>query len=121
MVEDFKQKCLHYGYSLAPYYKFLHAYALSKGSMDEAAADYGLWKKAKCDALSDCRACDQHSFGTYHFLLEQHKRGLSMLNQIFEGKLGCAEIPHSTYSFVLLPLLEIGDWDRAVLMAKKGI
>lgn len=121
MFDDFRDKCVKYGYALNPYYKLLYIYYSASGHQEQASLNYDRWKKCKRDMLSDCSACDQQTLGLYHFERGHWKRGMKVLSRILDGKMSCAEIPHSTYSYVLLPLLELKEDERAAAIAKRGI
>ena len=120
ILDDFKAKCLQYGHSLRPYYQCHHRYALSGGDLEAAQTYYELWRKTARDGMSDCRACEQNSFGYYHFTAGRYRRGLQTMKPIMDGRLTCKTIPQNTYSHLLLPLLETDQAEEAVKMAKKG-
>ncbi|WP_274362815.1 hypothetical protein [Paenibacillus thermotolerans] len=120
IFEDFKAKCLEQGYGLNAYYKYFHVYSLYNGRVEDAAKHYEKWRKARRDALSDCKACDQNDFGLYHVLMGRHKRALQSVKPILDGRLTCAEVPQNTYGNILLSLLETGDFEQAAAIAKKG-
>ncbi|WP_435167559.1 hypothetical protein [Paenibacillus glycanilyticus] len=120
IYEDFKEKCIAYGYSLRVYYQKRVSLMLWQGKLDEAADYYKSWRAAKRDSLSDCSACEQNMFGSYHFAINHHKKGLQSLKPILDGKLSCRSIPESTYSEMMMPLLKLGEYDRALETAKKA-
>ncbi|GLX69930.1 hypothetical protein MU1_42760 [Paenibacillus glycanilyticus] len=120
VFEDFKEKCHTYGYSLRVYYQKRLNFMLWQGKMAEAAECYKSWRAAKRDSLSDCSACEQNMFGSYHFAIGHHKKGLQSLRPILEGKMSCRSVPQNTYSEMMLPLLKLGEYDRATETAKKA-
>ncbi|WP_053375459.1 hypothetical protein [Paenibacillus sp. FJAT-27812] len=120
VIDDFKEKCLQYGHSLRPYYQTLHRYALSRGDMEAAQLNYDLWRKTARDGMSDCSACEQNGFGYYHFTAGRYRRGLQAMRPIMDGRMTCKSIPQNTYSHLLLPLLETGQAEEAMKIAKKG-
>ncbi|MUT64803.1 hypothetical protein [Paenibacillus sp. NEAU-GSW1] len=120
IFEDFRQKCVQYGYSLRAYYQQKVNFMLSQGHMEEAAAMYKKWRETPRDQLSDCRACEQNLFGEYYFQINHLKRGMQTIKPILEGKLSCRSIPQNTYSNMIVPLLKLGEYDQAVEIAKKA-
>lgn len=121
VFEDFKDKCLRFGYSLRPYHQQRVNYYLSHGNMQEAAMHYKSWRSAPRDSLADCKACEQNLFGKYYFDLHQNRKGLQLLKPILEGKLRCGSIPQNTYSNMFVPLLRIGEYEQAKKIAGKAI
>nr|WP_246628186.1 hypothetical protein [Paenibacillus oenotherae] len=120
VFDDFKEKCLHYGYTLRPYYQQQVSYMLSQGRTEEAALYYKEWRSAARDGLSDCKACEQNLFGVYYFRLNQNKRGLQMLKPIMEGRMSCGSIPENTYGNLLGPLLKMKEYEQAKETAAKA-
>lgn len=120
LFDDFKAKCLQYGFSLRPYYQQMLSYKQAQGKMEEAVHYYKLWKKTPRDGLSDCRACEQNQFGEYYFKRNQFKRGMGAMKPILEGKLQCRSVPQNTYSQIIMPLLQLGEYEEAVRIARKA-
>lgn len=120
VFEDFKQRCIRHGYSLRPYYHKRSVYLLSRGLMQEAAECYKQWRAASRDALADCLACEQNSFGHYLFSANQLKRGMQAVKPILDGKMVCRSIPEATYSEVMVPLLKLKQYEEAVAVGKKA-
>lgn len=120
IFEDFKEKCLQYGYSLRVYYQQSMNLMLSQGRLEEAADYYRQWRTAPSDSLSDCRACEQNRFGSYYFQINHNKRGMQAVKPILDGKISCRSVPQATYSRVISPLLKLGDYEQALRIAKKA-
>ncbi|MCR2805981.1 hypothetical protein [Paenibacillus soyae] len=120
VFEDFRQKCLQYGYSLRPYYQQQVNFMLSQGMVEKAREAYKLWRAAPRDGMADCRACEQNLFGSYLFRINHLKRGLQTLKPILDGKMSCQSIPQNTYSKVIVPLLKLGEREQAAVIAKKA-
>jgi hypothetical protein len=121
VFEDFKQKCLQYGFSLRPYYQKLLLYKQYQGDKPAAAEYFKLWRESKHDHLSDCKACEQNMFGKYYFELNHNKKGIQAVKPILEGKVSCSTVPQNTYSQVISPLLKLGEYEQAAAMAKKAL
>lgn len=120
VFDDFKEKCLRYGYTLRPYYQQKVNYMLSQGKIEDAAVYYKEWRKAVRDGLSDCKACEQNLFGVYYFRMNQNKRGLQLMKPILEGRMRCGSIPENTYGNLLDPLLKLKEYEQAKETAAKA-
>ncbi|PWW08627.1 hypothetical protein DFQ01_101351 [Paenibacillus cellulosilyticus] len=120
VFEDFKQRCIEYGYSLRPYYHKRSGFLLSRGLTQEAAECYKQWRGASRDGLADCRACEQNAFGHYLFAANQLKKGMQAVRPILDGKMSCHSIPQATYSEVMVPLLKLKQYEEAIAVGKKA-
>lgn len=82
---------------------------------DKAAAKEGhaAFKKARPDWLSDCPACTVSNTGRYYDFLGQWRRAVKAYEPIVAGRLTCHEEPLRTTSDSLLPLLRLGEADKA--------
>jgi len=121
IYEDFKEKCLIYGYNLRAYYQQKVNFMLSQGMLTEAAEYYKLWRSTPRDSLADCKACEQNLFGVYQFKINHLKRGMLTVKPILDGKMQCRSIPQNTYSQVIVPLLKLKEYEIAMTTAKKAI
>jgi hypothetical protein len=121
IYEDFKQRCLKYGYNLRPYYQQKVNFMLSQGMISEAVEFYKLWRSTPRDALADCKACEQNLFGEYMFKINHLKKGLQTVKPILDGKMRCGSIPQNTYSQVIVPLLKLKDYQKASAIARKAM
>ncbi|UHA74669.1 hypothetical protein [Paenibacillus sp. 481] len=120
IFEDFKERCLKYGYNLRPYYHKKVNYLLSQGMISEAAQYYKLWRSTPRDDLADCKACEQNMFGIYSFRINHVKKGLQTVKPILNGKMVCSTIPQNTFSQVIIPLLKMKEYEQAASIAKKA-
>jgi hypothetical protein len=121
IYEDFKEKCLKYGYNLRAYYQQKVNFMLSQGMPTDAAAFYKLWRSTPRDSLADCKACEQNLFGEYLFKINHVKKGIQAVKPILDGKMKCRSIPQNTYSQIIVPLLKLKEFDKAVSIANKAI
>lgn len=121
IYEDFKQKCLKYGFTLRPYYQQKVNFMLSQGMITEAAEFYKLWRSTPRDELADCKACEQNLFGQYMFKINHLKKGLQAVKPILDGRMRCRSIPQNTYSQIIVPLLKLKEYAQASVTAKKAL
>ncbi len=95
---------------------------LAVGFGDEAmlGENLPLWKKHRRDWLSDCLACEKDSEVDVLAFQGDDAGAVRAAEALFKGRLSCAEIPHKTYGHVLLPLVRLGQWERAAECHKTG-
>ncbi|MFC7786338.1 hypothetical protein ACFQWC_17720 [Rossellomorea sp. GCM10028870] len=117
---DFQEAYDRYGYSLGPFYQHQHKRALKTGNVEEAEEYYQKWMTAERDSLSDCEACEyQTQLEYFYFTGEKEKaRPIEML--LLSKEVTCGEIPHLTYSKLLLPYVEDGQVEEASRYQSKG-
>jgi hypothetical protein len=72
------------------------------------------------DYLSNCKACVNDSTVEYRLFLGDDAGALDAARPALDGKVTCAEVPHRTYAYVLLPLLRLGKVERAARYYRAG-
>jgi hypothetical protein len=77
---------------------------------DEATARLAATKR---DWLSDCRACVCDVNAGQHAAQERDADALADAAPILAGRMKCSEVPHRTYSQLLLPLVRLGRLEEA--------
>jgi hypothetical protein len=88
---------------------------------DKAAAKaaHAAFKKSRPDFLSDCPACTVSNTGRYYDFLGQWRRAVKAYEPIVQGKLSCHEEPLRTTSDALLPLVRLGEIDKAARLQQQ--
>jgi hypothetical protein len=94
--------------------------AVKMGERSLARKHYRFWDKTPRDANSDCPACDQDDRVGFHIFVGKKEKALELAEPILRGSMRCAEVPHVTLANVLLPLLQVGQLDRAVTYHQQG-
>ncbi|MGW9125004.1 hypothetical protein ACWGPW_08385 [Paenibacillus chitinolyticus] len=121
MFEDFKERCIRHGHNLRAYHQKRVNLFISLGMFQEAAESYKLWRSTPRDSLADCQACEQNLFGEFSFKMNHLKRGMQAVKPILEGRMVCGSVPQNTYSLIIIPLMKLKEYDRAVAIAKKAV
>ena len=118
--DDMTRRFQRCGYGMRSIYKLRWDAALDMGEADEARRYYRLWEKTSHDANSDCLACEQDSRVLYHVFFNKHEKAVQTADPIVNGSLACATVPERTYGRVLLPLLRLGQVEKAAEYYRKG-
>jgi hypothetical protein len=71
--------------------------------------------------LSNCDACEEHAKVKFYLDTGRVAQALKTADPLVNGGKGCAEVPHTTYSYLLLPVLFRGDPDTAAEYHRRGV
>jgi hypothetical protein len=117
---DFSARLERGGYNQRTAHYFRWKFEHHRG--DHAAADAARdqWQRMPQDALSDCSACEAHFETVYSAWLRDDERTLQLAAPILSGRLSCAEVPETTLSIVLMPMLRLGQHNEAIKAHKRG-
>ena len=80
----------------------------------------GKWELATRDAYADCEACEQNFRVEVHRYLGDWEQELAAAEPLVNGTMSCAEVPHTTHSCLVMPLLLRGEVERARLSHERG-
>lgn len=109
--------------SLKSYYK-IRIYAYMKGIDTEIDIDeyYKKWMYTiQDDKFEDCIACNLDFEVEYHIFLRNYDKALKKAENIINGKYKCDNIPNTTFATLLLPIYDLGKYELADELQKKGI
>jgi len=120
MLEDLKKRYAEMGYSNRVYHQIKYTIAWRRGYFEMAEQEFARWMEESRDSISDCAACELNQQVSYLLEKGQVAEALQTARPIFDGQLSCHSVPHSTYAFFLLPLLEEGRWEEAASFHEKG-
>jgi tetratricopeptide (TPR) repeat protein len=120
LFKDFKELLENYQYSTRPYYQFRHKASLLAGDFEKAEEYYQLWINSPRDDMSDCPACELQSQMEYLFQTDQADEALQIAERLLNREVTCDEIPHLTYSKLLLPYLKLGETEDAQYFQSEG-
>ncbi|MDI6402763.1 hypothetical protein QLX67_12215 [Balneolaceae bacterium ANBcel3] len=120
MFEDMNVRYLREELSLRPYYNLQCRMHMRMGNKDLATSCYHKWMDTPKDEGSDCYACDVDSQAEFLIFSGMYEKAIEVAAPILNQKIKCSEIPHLTFPRFLLPLLELGDYQRAELLHEKG-
>ena len=86
--EDFKQRCLAFGYNLKPYYKALYFFydVIDKEYAKECFLKY---RKLPTDGNGDCKACDRNTQIEYYLKTDNLKKANQLAVDIENFTLSC--------------------------------
>lgn len=118
--DDMTRRFQRCGYGMRSIYKLRWDAALDMGEPDEARRYYRLWEKTRRDANSDCLACEQDSRVLYHVFFGKYEKAVQAADPIVNGSLACATVPERTFGRLLLPLLRLGQIEKAAEHYRKG-
>ncbi|MFP3472320.1 hypothetical protein R0J90_19905, partial [Micrococcus sp. SIMBA_144] len=82
--------------------------ALKTGEAGDAHNDYTKWMAADRDSLSDCEACEYQTQLEYFYFTGEKEKASPIEKLLLSKEVSCGEIPHLTYSKLLLPYYEDG-------------
>ncbi|HJK91728.1 MAG TPA: hypothetical protein RMH85_14565 [Polyangiaceae bacterium LLY-WYZ-15_(1-7)] len=120
-LDDMEARYRKHGLSLRPVYMQRTRAALEMGDDLETAHQwYRKWQWAPRDLYADCEACEVSFQAQFHAARDEHERALQLAAPLFDGTLGCAEVPHMTYGRLLGSALALGQAERAAEMHAKG-
>ncbi|WP_456272180.1 hypothetical protein [Bacillus sp. AK031] len=120
LFSDFDGLLEKYQYSKRPLYQFQHKASLLAGDFENAEKYYALWISSSRDDLSDCPACELQSQMEYLFLVDETEEALQISERLLNREVTCDEIPHLTYSKLLLPYLKLGRKEEAQTFQSEG-
>jgi hypothetical protein len=87
--------------------------AAHMGDLELAASEHAKWQEADEDGSQDCRACQLNSRVEYLLLRGEVDAAVKLAHPLLAGRMRCSTVPGITQSMFLVPLLEIGQTDRA--------
>ena len=87
------------------------------GHEQEAAGYAELWEKTEKRGSDNCPACETHSRVQYLLDVGKLPEALAAAGPILAGEQYCEEVPSTTFSRLLLPLLFTGEGERALTLA----
>ena len=120
MQDDFESRLQTQGYGLRASHYLRFDNFKDMGDMEVADDYFKKWRAAPNDMMADCRACEQNRMVDMHIAMRRDEQALKQAEPILQGRLSCAEIPHATYSKVLLPLMRLGRFEEARECYQKG-
>ncbi|MGL6096336.1 MAG: hypothetical protein ACRC7O_11135 [Fimbriiglobus sp.] len=120
LIDDMEARFRKHGSTLHAVHMIRRDVSASMGDRAAAAASDVKFRLAERDFLSDCAACVNDS--TVEYLLDQGDDvgAVAASEPALSGAVTCAEVPHRTYAYVLLPLLRLGHVERAVKCHRLG-
>jgi tetratricopeptide (TPR) repeat protein len=120
MLDDIERRSERTGSGSRAIHKLRCQIAMDMCEPVEARKHHRRWEKTPRDANSDCAACEQNHCVRFQLFIGKKEKALELAQPILRGSMRCAEIPHATYAILLLPLLQMGEAEKAVEYHHKG-
>jgi hypothetical protein len=120
MLEDMATRYQRSSASLRAIHKLRCQIAMAMHERAEASKHYRKWEKTPRDWNTDCAACEQHHRVRFQLFQGKTEDAVEEAEPILRGSLRCAEVPHSTYATVLMPLLQLERLPEAMKYHQKG-
>ena len=114
MLADMQRRYEASGYSLHAVHQMRRDVMIDLKDREVAKQAHAAFKKARKDWLSDCPACTVSNTGRYYDFLGKWRQAVKSYEPIIAGRLTCHEEPLRTSSDALLPLVRLGEIDKAV-------
>lgn len=121
MLADMERRYRAAGAGLHPVYQMTREVYRYMGDIPAAKAAHALVKKSPRDALSNCAACEEHAQVKYYLDIGKTALAVKKAEPLVAGRLSCAQVPHITYSYLLLPVLFAGDPATAAEYHRRGV
>lgn len=121
MLADMERRYTAAGFGLHPVHQTAREVYRYMGDIPAAKAAHALVKKSPRDALSNCPACEEQNQLKYYLTLGKPATAIKKAEPLVDGRMSCAQVPHVTYSYLLLPVLFAGDPATAVEYHRRGV
>ncbi|HKS30742.1 MAG TPA: hypothetical protein VJS44_23265 [Pyrinomonadaceae bacterium] len=113
MLDDMERRFRETGRGLRAVYKYRYRTERFFGNREEALKFYELAEQARRDDLTDCAACETDDKVSYRLYLGQDELALRIAEPLLDGRDKCRSVPQRTYTRLLVPLLRMGERERA--------
>lgn len=120
LVADMRRRYEEYGLSLRPVFHQASSLARGLGDPEAVLSNFAAWEKLPRDMFADCAACEQNFRVLHHDFFDEDELVLVKAQPILAGRMTCAEIPHSTYAWILRALVRLSRLEEAVTYHKRG-
>ncbi|HEX8748891.1 MAG TPA: hypothetical protein VF717_17080 [Pyrinomonadaceae bacterium] len=113
MLDDMERRFRQTGRGLRAVYKYRYRTERFFGNRQEALRYYELAEQARRDDLTDCAACETDDQVSYRLYLGDDALALRIAEPLLEGRDKCRSVPQRTYARLLVPLLRMGQPEKA--------
>lgn len=120
MLDDMERRYRAAGSGLHPVHQTAREAYRVMGDLPAAKAAHSRVVKSRRSFLSNCEACEQHAQVKFYLDLGQRGRAYKKAEPLLAGRLSCMEVPHCTYSHLLLPKLFDGEAELAAEYHRQG-
>ncbi len=121
VLERMRVQYEHHHISLRPYWAAQARTHRSLGD-DHSKTQEAVkaFNNSKRDAYADCVACEWNFRVEMELLDDDIERALGLADKLVDGNHSCAEVPHITFSSLVVPTWRAGLHDRARVFHKRG-
>ncbi|AOT70630.1 hypothetical protein [Geosporobacter ferrireducens] len=120
LCEEFKNRCIQYGYSLRFYYFMQAAYGIYFSRDEEIREFFSKYQSCKRDRLSNCEACELSFDVACYLHFDQLEEALETAKPLFSGEKKCGHVPHETYQKFLYHYVTKGKLEEAEKILDKS-
>ena len=122
LIDDMAERFKAHGSTLHCVHMVRRDVAVEMYDRERAEAAHKRFVRVERDDLSDCAACVNDGTVGYHLLLDDDEAAVEAARPALEGRRGmtCAEVPHRTHAYVLLPFLRLGKLKTAERSYRAG-
>ena len=113
LLDDFEARCRAMGHSMYAANLLRREFLVLSGEREAARSAHAEFRKSRRDSLSDCIACVANGNCQYYLSQNQWRRAIQAAGPVLNGRLRCAEEPHSVLAHVLLPEVKLGQLEEA--------
>jgi hypothetical protein len=107
ILDDIEERYRCYGSTMHSIYNKRRSVAMDMGDVKAAKKAHAKMRKTRRDSLSDCKACIADEMVVYLRFLNQNTRAVNEGIKLIKSNLCCSEVPDTTYSLLLVPLLKL--------------
>ncbi|MGI8980235.1 MAG: hypothetical protein ACR2FY_13500 [Pirellulaceae bacterium] len=101
LQDDLENRLRRGGYGLKSYYDLRINNAKDMGCLAERDKFNKLWRQAKDDKISDCRACKQDRWVNVYLDERNYPKVIDAARPILSGNVACDRVPHDTYGSLI--------------------
>src|SRR5262249_38846664 len=120
MLADMERRYRAFGSGMHPVHQTARELYRLMGDLPAATAAHANVLLCVRDTLSNCTACEEHAQVKFYLDTGRPATALRKAEPIVAGRVSCAEVPHTTYCYLLLPLVFAGQPDLAAQYHRLG-
>lgn len=120
MLADMEKRYRLAGSGMHPVHQIARELYRVMGDLKSAKASHAKVLKSDRVPLSNCPACEQHAQMKFSFDIGQTDQAFKQAAPLVNGQMSCSEVPHVTYSYLLLPTLFAAEPELAAEYHNKG-
>ncbi len=121
MLADMARRYAEVGAGMHPVHQTAREVYRVLGDLQASGDAHERTMQCDRDPLSNCPACEQHAQLKFYLDTNRTDLALKTAEPIFSGRMICAEVPHVTYSYLLMPLTLKGNTQLAAEYHHKGL